>query len=337
MTEIENRKKEIKSKIVEVQNQLEQYFNEIVQHLEPRNLYDPVNYIMKQGGKRIRPQLVLLAAELFGSKVEDAFYPATAYEMLHNFTLIHDDIMDNAPIRRGKETIFKKWNSNIAILSGDVLASLAMLQLYKTPCSPEIIIEMSKLFVQTSVQVCEGQQYDLDFEKQEVVTIDEYLNMIHLKTAVMLAGCLKTGAILANASKNDQDALYKFGIHLGMAFQLVDDMLDVYADTETFGKEVGGDIQENKKTYLYLFALLNANEKQKTQLLHYFSSNHYTKKEKFNAVKTIFDDLRCKEEIEKRVDEYLGKAYQNIEELSLTNDRKELLKQLALKLSKRSK
>jgi len=337
MTEIENRKKEIKSKITEVQNQLEQYFNEIVQNIEPRNLYDPVNYIMKQGGKRIRPQLVLLAAELFGAKVEDAFYPATAYEMLHNFTLIHDDIMDNAPIRRGKETIFKKWNSNIAILSGDVLASLAMLQLYKTPCSPEIIIEMSKLFVQTSVQVCEGQQYDLDFEKQEVVTIDEYLNMIHLKTAVMLAGCLKTGAILANASKSDQDALYQFGIYLGMAFQLVDDMLDVYADTETFGKEVGGDIQENKKTYLYLFALKNADEKQKTQLLHYYSSTHYPKAEKFNAVKTIFDDLRCKEEIEKRVDEYLEKAYQNVEELSLTNERKELLKQLALKLSKRSK
>jgi len=337
MIKITNIKKNIKNKAKDVENQLEQYFNDMAQNIEPRNLYDPVNYIMKQGGKRIRPQLVLLAAELFGAKIEDAFYPATAYEMLHNFTLIHDDIMDNAPIRRGKETIFKKWNSNIAILSGDVLASLAMLQLYKTPCSPEIILEMSELFVQTSVQVCEGQQYDLDFEKQAEVSIEEYLSMIHLKTAVMLAGCLKTGAILGNASKQSQEALYKFGIHLGMAFQLVDDMLDVYADPETFGKEIGGDIQENKKTYLYLFALHNANEVQKMQLQHYFSSNHYSKKEKFDAVKTIFDALQCKEEIEKKVDEYLKMAYKNVEELSLENEQKEVLRQLALKLSKRSK
>ena len=329
--------KEIKNRISEIQNQLEQYFNEIVQNIEPRNLYAPVNYIMKQGGKRIRPQLVLLATELFGANPQDAFYPATAYEMLHNFTLIHDDIMDNAPIRRGKETIFKKWNSNIAILSGDVLASLAMLQLYKTPTSPEIIIEMSKLFVQTSVQVCEGQQYDLDFEKQEVVSIQEYLSMIHLKTAVMLAGCLKTGAILANASKHDRETIYQFGINIGMAFQLVDDMLDVYADTKTFGKEVGGDIQENKKTYLYLFALQQANDTQKTQLQNYFSSNHYNKEEKFIAVKTIFDTLRCKEEVEKRVDEYLECAYKNVEDISLGEEQKEMLRQLALKLSKRSK
>jgi len=321
----------------EIQNQLEQYFNNIAQNIEPYNLYAPVNYIMSQGGKRIRPQLVLLSAELFGAKIEDAFYPAIAYEMLHNFTLIHDDIMDNAPIRRGQETIFKKWNSNIAILSGDVLASLAMLQLYKTPCAPEIIIEMSELFIQTSVKVCEGQQYDLDFEKQEVVTIEEYLSMIHLKTAVMLAGCLKTGAILANASKYNQQALYQFGINLGMAFQLVDDMLDIYADSETFGKEIGGDVQENKKTYLYLLALQKADEKQKKQLQHYFSSHHYTKEEKFNAVKTIFDALGCKEETEKKIDEFLQKAYQNIDEMSLNGKQKKILRQLALTISKRSK
>jgi geranylgeranyl diphosphate synthase type II len=320
-----------------MQISIDSFFEAIGQNLEPRNLYDPVNYILSQGGKRIRPQLVVLAAELFGAKAEDAFYPATAYEMLHNFTLIHDDIMDNAPIRRGKETIFKKWNSNIAILSGDVLASLAMTQLFKTPCPPEILIEMSKLFVKTSVEICEGQQYDLDYEKQEVVTIEEYLSMIHLKTAVMLAGCLKTGAILANASENDRDALYRFGINLGLAFQLVDDMLDVYANPKTFGKEIGGDIQENKKTYLYLFALQNANETQKTQLQHYYTSHHYTKEEKFIAVKTIFDTLRCKEETERKIDEYLLNTYQNIEELSLSNERKEILRQLALELSKRSK
>ncbi|MCL1849916.1 MAG: polyprenyl synthetase family protein, partial [Bacteroidetes bacterium] len=255
----------------------------------------------------------------------------------HNFTLIHDDIMDCAPIRRGKETVYKKWNSNIAILSGDVLASMAMQQLLKTPCTPETLIKMSNLFVKTAIEVCEGQQYDLDFETQEEVTLNEYLNMIRLKTAVMLAGCLKIGAILANASEEDQNAIYNFGINLGLAFQLVDDMLDVYADAETFGKEIGGDIQTNKKTYLFLHALQHANEKQKSLLQHYFSSNHYSKNEKFNAVKTIFDELHCKEETEKTVDELLNKAYLNIEATSLNIEKKETLKQLALTLSRRSK
>jgi geranylgeranyl diphosphate synthase type II len=323
--------------IIDNSNPLDQFFAEIAKNGEPRNLYAPVNYIMSQEGKRIRPQLVMLAAELFGATVDDAFYPATAFEMLHNFTLIHDDIMDNAPIRRGKETVYKKWSTNIAILSGDVLASMAMQQLLKTPCTPETIIKMSQLFIQTFIEICEGQQYDLDFETQEEVTIEEYLNMIRLKTAVMLASCLQIGAITANASEDDQKALYQFGIHLGLAFQLVDDLLDVYANAETFGKEVGGDIQANKKTYLYIIALQNANDKQKEQLQHYFSSHHYSKTEKFNAVKTIFDELRCKEETEKKVDEYLKKAYQNIEETSLNNEKKETLKQLALKLSNRIK
>jgi geranylgeranyl diphosphate synthase type II len=329
--------KQTDNRIIEIANPIDSFFDNIALDIAPCNLYTPVNYIMSQGGKRIRPQLVMMAAELFGAKAEEAFYPATAFEMLHNFTLIHDDIMDNAPIRRGKKTVYKKWNSNIAILSGDVLASMAMKQLLKTPCKPEILIQMSELFIQTSIEICEGQQYDLDFETQEEVTINEYLNMIRLKTAVMLAGCLKTGAILANASENDQNAIYRFGINLGLAFQLVDDLLDVYADVETFGKEIGGDIQENKKTYPYLLALQKANENQKSQLQHCFSSNHYNKNEKFNIVKTIFDELGCREGIEKTIDEYLFLAYQNVEELSLTCEQKEVLKQLALKLSKRMK
>jgi len=324
----------------EIENPIESFFNSIAQNSEPPNLYNPVNYIMSQGGKRIRPQLVLLVAELFGATQEDAFYPATAFEMLHNFTLIHDDIMDNAPIRRGKETVYKKWSSNIAILSGDVLASMAMQQLLKTPCTPETLIKMSNIFIQTSIQICEGQQYDLDFETQEEVTLDEYLNMIKLKTAVMLAGCLKTGAVLANASERDQDALYQYGINLGIAFQLVDDLLDVYADKETFGKEIGGDIQANKKTFPYLLALLKANKEQKEQLIHLFSATNYTDYtniQKFNAVKTIFDSLRCKEETEKFVEEYLTKAYQNIEETNLSSEKREQLRELALTLSKRKK
>jgi geranylgeranyl diphosphate synthase type II len=316
---------------------LDTFFNEVARNLEPTNLYTPVNYIMAQEGKRLRPQLVITAAELFGATKEEAFYPATAFEMLHNFTLIHDDFMDNASIRRGKETIYKKWNSNIAILSGDVLASLAMQQLLKTPCIPEILITMSKLFLQTTIEVCEGQQFDLDYETKEEVTIDDYLNMIRLKTAVMLAACLKTGAILANANERDQNILYEYGINLGMAFQLMDDVLDVYANAETFGKEVGGDIQENKKTYLYIIALLNASEVQKNQLHHYFTTNHYSKNEKYNAVKAIFNDLQCKEKTEDKIDEYLQKACQNVNLLSLNSAQKEVLIHLAFKLSKRNK
>jgi len=325
-----------KIELSKTQHLLAQFFSEIAQNQEPENLYTPVHYIMSQEGKRLRPQLVLLAAELFGANADDAFFPATAFEMLHNFTLIHDDIMDNAPIRRGKETIYKKWNSNIAILSGDVLASMAMKQLFKTPCPPETLIKMSELFLQTSVEICEGQQYDLDFETKQEVTIDEYLYMIRLKTAVMLAGCLKMGAILANASETDQNTLYQFGIHLGMAFQLVDDLLDVYAETETFGKETGGDIQANKKTYLYLIALQKANPAQKEKLQELLSSNHDAKIEKFNGVKAIFDELHCKEETEKKIDEYLESAYKKVDELSLPCEQKETLKQLAFKLSKRS-
>jgi len=218
-----------------------------------------------------------------------------------------------------------------------VLASMAMKQLLKTPCKPETLIKMSELFIQTSIEVCEGQQYDLDFETQEEVTIDEYLNMIRLKTAVMLAGCLKIGAILANASENDRNAIYQFGINIGLAFQLVDDLLDVYAEPETFGKEIGGDIQANKKTFPYLLALQKANEAQKQQLLHYFSSNHYKKNEKFNGVKAIFDELCCKEETEKKVDELLQKAYQNIDETTLSSQKQDKLRQLALNLSRRNK
>lgn len=318
-------------------NSLDSFFTKIALNKEPKNLYDPVHYIMSQGGKRLRPKLVVLAAELFGTNPEDANHAAVAFEMLHNFTLIHDDIMDNAPIRRGKETVYKKWNSNIAILSGDVLASMAMLELLKTDRPHEILLKMSELFVQTSVEICEGQQYDLDFESQEEVTKEEYINMIRLKTAVMLASCLKTGAIIAAASENDQKEIYEFGINIGLAFQLVDDLLDVYSETQVFGKEVGGDIQSNKKTFLYLVALKEANEPQKEKLLHYFSSFHYTKNEKFEAVKAIFDASSCKELTEKIVDNYLQKAFVNIAATSLEESKKEQLRELALTLSKRNK
>ena len=239
-------------------NTIEQEFEQVLKDCKPANLYDPITYILMQPGKRLRPKLVHMAVDLFDGDEEQAQIVAMAFEMLHNFTLIHDDIMDMAPLRRGKETVYKKWNSNIAILSGDALAIMAFQQLLKLQCDNQIIIDIANVFSQTSLEICEGQQYDLDFETQQKVTIEEYLMMIRKKTAVMFAGCLKAGAILMSTDEETRQALYDLGIHLGIAFQLADDVLDVYADAPTFGKTIGGDIRDNKKTYLYLKALEQA-------------------------------------------------------------------------------
>lgn len=316
---------------------IESEFSEILSGKKPENLYDPISYILLQPGKRLRPQLVHLAVEMFDGDAEQAQCVARAFEMLHNFTLIHDDIMDAAPIRRGKETVYKKWNSNIAILSGDALAIMAFQQLLQLTCDQSIIIEIAKVFSQTSLEICEGQQYDLDFETQSNVTIDEYIKMIRLKTAVMFSGCLKSGAILVGADSQSQQALYDFGIHLGLAFQLEDDMLDVYAETEVFGKKVGGDIRDNKKTYLYLKALELAGEEQKNTLLQWFSCPTTNFEEKYQAVRQIFDDLKVKKHTEEKVMEYVGLCLADLEKVSVSEDKKEKLKSLALKLVNREK
>ncbi|MEG1556035.1 MAG: polyprenyl synthetase family protein [Bacteroidales bacterium] len=316
---------------------LEQYFQQVTADREPKNLYAPIDYILSQGGKRIRPKLVFLSVELFGGELEQAIYPAAAFEMLHNFTLIHDDIMDDAPIRRGKETVYKKWSSNIAILSGDALATMALQQLLLTPCESAKILKMSALFAQTSLEVCEGQQYDLNFETSDQVTIQDYIEMIRLKTAVMLAGCLKVGAILAGADEESQESIYRFGINLGIAFQLKDDLLDVYSDNTVFGKVNGGDIKVNKKTYLYLNALEQANPEQKKELLHYFSSIDFNFDEKFAAVKKIYADLQIKEQTEKSVEQYIQQALLDLEKISAEKTKKEELKQMALEFANRIK
>lgn len=292
---------------------------------------------MQQGGKRVRPKLVELSTEIFGGDVHKAIYPAASFEMLHNFTLIHDDIMDLAPLRRGKETVYKKWNNNIAILSGDALATMALQQILITPTDPETIVKMASLFGQTSLEICEGQQYDLDFETSDNVSIENYIEMIRLKTAVMLAGCLKVGAILANASLKDQQEIYDFGIHVGLAFQLKDDLFDVYSDEDTFGKQIGGDIKSNKKTYLYLLALQIASPSQKEQLLHWFSTptNHF--EEKFEAVKSIFDDLKINTLTEEKIQFYVKKAIHNVNELSVNEQYKKKLIEYAQQLAQRIK
>jgi geranylgeranyl diphosphate synthase type II len=315
--------------------QLEYHFESLIRGQLPLNLYEPVHYVLTQGGKRIRPYLVMLANELFGGDPETILYPAAAFEMLHNFTLIHDDIMDNAPIRRGKPTVYKKWNSSIAILAGDALATMAFQELLKTPCSSEILIEMCRLFARTSVEICEGQQYDLDFEMADCVSREAYLDMIRLKTAVMLAGCLKTGALHAGAAAVDCSRIYDFGINLGIAFQLQDDILDVYGDKALFGKICGGDINDNKKTYLYIVALEKADEVQKAQLQHYFGSTDFDFQEKFDAVKAIFDALEMKREIEQVMQNYVDKAIAQLGRIHSDSPAKETLRNLTLKLCNR--
>lgn len=318
-------------------NTLEQEFQAVIEGKKPANLYDPISYILLQSGKRLRPKLVHLAVGLFDGDPEQAQLVAMAFEMLHNFTLIHDDIMDVAPIRRGKETVFKKWNSNIAILSGDALAIMAFQQLLKLNCNQQTIIDIAKVFSNTSLEICEGQQYDLDFETQEKVSIDEYINMIRLKTAVMFAGCLKSGAILVGADEQSQQALYDFGIHLGIAFQLADDNLDVYADVAAFGKTIGGDIRDNKKTYLYLKALELASEEQKHQLLQLFATPTTDFEQKYKTVRKIFDDLKVKQVTEEQIRHYVDLALQDLASVNVAEEKKETLKSLAIKLIDRQK
>lgn len=318
-------------------NTLEQEFQAVMAGKQPANLYDPISYILLQPGKRLRPQLVHMAAALFDGNPEQAQYVAMAFEMLHNFTLIHDDIMDEAPIRRGKETVYKKWNSNIAILSGDALAIMAFQQLLKLNCDNQIIINIAKVFSDTSLEICEGQQFDLDFETQEHVTIDEYVNMIRLKTAVMFAGCLKSGAILVGADAQSCQALYDLGIHLGLGFQLADDVLDVYGDEATFGKSIGGDIRDNKKTYLYLKALELANPSQKQQLQQLFSTPTINFEEKYQTIRSIFDDLKVKDITESLILEYVDKSMEDLAKVQVPEEKKEALKSLIMKLVNRQK
>ena len=316
---------------------LDTYFQSIAKGCEPANLYDPINYILSQDGKRIRPKLVVLAAELFGVNPDEVKHVASAFEMLHNFTLIHDDIMDEAPIRRGMPTVYRQWNSNIAILAGDALAIMALQELLKAPCDDATKIKISDLFARTSLEICEGQQYDLDFETMEHVSIDDYIKMIRLKTAVMLAGCLKSGAIFAQASEADQQAMYDYGIHIGIAFQLKDDILDLYSDTQVFGKMTGGDIKENKKTYLYLTALQEADEQQRQTLLHYFSSTDFDQEQKIQAVKEIYESLKVKEKTEQAINLYAAKALSSLQAVSVDEDRKKKLYELANTLVSRNK
>lgn len=316
---------------------IEELFAKILEKRKPANLYQPILYTLSQGGKRLRPRLVLMATEAFDGDMEKAVYPAAAFEMLHNFTLIHDDIMDDAPIRRGKPTVYKQWNGNIAILSGDALANMALIEMLDTPISAENVVKLTKLFAQTSVEICEGQQYDLDFETCDHVSIDDYIYMIRFKTAVLLAACLKAGAMISNAPEEAQESIYQFGISIGLAFQLKDDLLDVYGDKAVFGKKIGGDIRENKKTYLYLRALEDADEFSRNELLRLFSSTDFDEEEKFQAVSAIFNKLKIKEKTENKIEELLQQAFIELDKIQISDSKKKIFKDLAVELSRRIK
>jgi geranylgeranyl diphosphate synthase type II len=291
---------------------------------EPKNLYEPIHYILGLGGKRMRPVLTLMSAEVFDADYKKALPAALAVEVFHNFSLIHDDIMDDAPLRRGNVTVHEKWDINTGILSGDAMLILAYQ--YFEKYEPAIFRELAKLFSKTALEVCEGQQWDVDFETRTDVSILEYLKMIQYKTAVLVAAAMKMGAIIAETSEENANLIYDFGLNLGLAFQLQDDYLDAFGNPETFGKQVGGDIIENKKTYLYLKALEFANNDQAEKLVHLFSIHPNDSSDKIAAVKEIFVASGAAQETKNAIQDFTFKAFDTLQNISIDNDKKEMLR-----------
>lgn len=291
---------------------------------EPKNLYDPIHYILGLGGKRMRPVLTLMSAEVFDADYKKALPAALAVEVFHNFSLIHDDIMDDAPLRRGNVTVHEKWDINTGILSGDAMLILAYQ--YFEKYEPAIFRDLAKLFSKTALEVCEGQQWDVDFETRTDVSIPEYLKMIQYKTAVLVAAAMKMGAIIAETSDENANLIYDFGLNLGLAFQLQDDYLDAFGNPETFGKQVGGDIIENKKTYLYLKAVEFASTDQANQLADLFSIHPQDNSAKIEAVKEIFVASGAAQETQNAIQEFTFKAFDTLQNISIDDDKKEMLR-----------
>jgi len=302
---------------------------------EPSNLYKPINYLLNIGGKRIRPSLTLLAADMFGAEVSSALPSALAIEVFHNFSLMHDDIMDKAPLRRGHDTVHEKWNANTAILSGDFMLIHSYTLLAKNP--PELIAPLLEVFNKTAAEVCIGQQLDMDYEKTQDVTINDYVEMIRLKTAVLIGTALQLGAMVAHAEKSQTELIYQYGVNLGIAFQLQDDLLDAYGDPLKFGKQPGGDILENKKTYLLLKTLELANEEDQREIISWLQQTEYDPSKKIDAIMRIYDKLKIKEYINDEIREYTHRAFQALDEIALTKEKKVPLLQLSNELLNRTK
>ena len=308
-------------------SELLQMVNKAIESLpydrKPSALYDPIKYVLSLGGKRLRPVLMLMAYNMFKEDVERILMPAIAIETYHNFTLLHDDLMDRAEVRRGKPCVHKKWNDNAAILSGDNMLVLAFYRMIQ--CDEKYMPSVLRLFTETALEIDEGQQFDIDFESRSDVTEDEYIEMIRLKTSVLLACALKIGGILGGATEQDADALYEFGEKLGLAFQLQDDYLDVYGNFKTFGKQIGGDIMCNKKTYMLINAQLLANEEQARELTMWLNKENPQREEKVAAVTRLYDKIGVPQLVQNKINQYYQEAAQALARISLPQERTAIL------------
>lgn len=320
---------------------IEDYQSQFIDHLKrfnsksnsPQSLYSPIKYILDLGGKRLRPTLTLMTADCFGGDISNALDAALAIEVFHNFSLIHDDIMDKAPLRRGQQTVHEKWDLNTGILSGDAMLILAY-KLFES-YNENQFKQLTTLFSQTALEVCEGQQYDIDFENRFDVTIPEYIQMIEFKTAVLVGAAMQMGAIVAGASKQDQKRIYDFGRNLGIAFQLQDDYLDAFGDPELFGKQVGGDILEHKKTYLFLKAMSLGSEDCQHQLTELFSKTDLNPTQKINQTLDLFKSSGAAQATKEAIVNYTNLAFENLMELPISDHMKEMLHNFGLQLMNR--
>lgn len=307
----------------EILEKINRYIDSLQYNREPKGLYEPVKYVLSMGGKRIRPSLMLMAYNMYKDDPESILSSACAIETYHNYTLLHDDLMDNADMRRGKQTVHVKWNDNTAILSGDSMLVLAYR--YFLDCRHDNLKQVLDLFTETALEIGEGQQYDMDFETRTDVTEDEYIEMIRLKTSVLLACSLKVGAILAGAPDEDADNLYKFGEQMGLAFQLQDDYLDVYGDPSVFGKAVGGDILCNKKTYMLINAFNRADASLRAELIRWVTAKDYDPKEKIAAVTAIYDNVGIRKVAEEKIGYYFAQSRKYLAKVNVPDERKAVL------------
>ena len=319
--------------IQQYREEFEKYLNAYTPPRTPQNLYNPVSYFLALEGKRIRPILTLLSCDLFNGNYKDSLDAALAVEVFHNFSLVHDDIMDEAPLRRGNQTVHQKWDLSTAILSGDVMLILAY-QLFEN-YNKNIFVALAKLFSKTAVEVCEGQQLDIDFSRLNDVNSTKYLNMIELKTAVLIGASMKMGAIVAKASDNEQENIYEFGKNLGIAFQIQDDFLDTFGDEKKFGKVIGGDIIENKKTLLYVKSMEIFTEQDKTELTKLYSSTHLDESKKIEEVKELFLKYNIPSIIENEINYYTQLAFKKLDNLNIIDHKKDFLFDFGNSLMKR--
>ena len=310
------------------------YIGSLAYAREPQGLYDPIQYVLDMGGKRLRPVLMLLAYNLYKEDVERIYPQAAAIETYHNFTLLHDDLMDKADVRRGRPTVHKRWDENTAILSGDAMLILSY-RFMMDQCPAERLPQVMEVFGQTALEICEGQQWDMEFEQREQVEVDEYIEMIRLKTSVLLAGSLRIGALLAGASDEDAEWLYRFGMKMGLAFQLQDDYLDVYGDPATFGKKIGGDILCNKKTYLLITALQRAGEEDRRELQRWLSATGCEPQEKIAAVTALYNKVGVADCCREQIGAFYAEGLECLDRVSVEAARKQPLKEYVCQLMDR--